>query len=273
MADAPIDFFYTDGTITLTNGSAEVVGQYTGWDAALLPCDFIVPGNGANGMTIVGSVTDATHLQLPQPWSGPTLTNVPYFALRWIKHTDPKIYGVRVSDYLTKLRNVPDDIDGLLQSLNAAIAAMDTDAQAAENAAAAAQQWATQTSAEVAPGQGYGAKKYAQDANGSAGTAQQWATQTGAEVVPGQGYGAKKYAQDAGASAGSAQQWATKTDAEVVAGQGYGARKYAQDASAAATTAIQNAGIIQGLLNWPLDFGNQADPADTTTYDLGIQGT
>lgn len=44
----------------------------------------------------------------------------------------------------------------------------------------------------------------AANASGYAGLAQDWATKTSGEVVAGQGYGAKKYAQDAAAAAASA---------------------------------------------------------------------
>lgn len=80
----------------------------------------------------------------------------------------------------------------------------------------------------------------------SASSAQDWAAKTSGEVVAGQGYGAKKYANDASGSAASAQDWATKTSAEVAAGQGYGAKKYAQDASASATAAAASAASIAG---------------------------
>jgi hypothetical protein len=199
MADtAPIDFFYSDGTMTLTNGSNIAVGQFTGWDVAALPYDFIVPGAGVNGLTMVASVIDATHIQLPRAWSGPTLTAVPYFICRWIKHTDPRVYGGRVSAYLTKLRGIPDDIPALIASINASIAAMNADAAATAADRVQTGQDRTQTGQDrVQTGQDRTA------ADASAALALKWATQTSAEVVAGQGYGSKKYAQDA---AGSAQQ-------------------------------------------------------------------
>lgn len=93
----------------------------------------------------------------------------------------------------------------------AAIAATQSYAQQSLDARDLALNWATKTSGEVVIGQGYGAKKYAQDA--------------AAAVVEAQG--------DLDASVALAHDWATKTFAEVVAGQGYGAKKYAADSAAA----------------------------------------
>ncbi|WP_262027246.1 right-handed parallel beta-helix repeat-containing protein [Microvirga sp. Mcv34] len=50
-------------------------------------------------------------IRLAKPWSGPTLTDVPYFMVRWTKHTDPKVYALRLSDYLTRLKAIPENIE------------------------------------------------------------------------------------------------------------------------------------------------------------------
>lgn len=131
MADdlTPINFFYSDGTITLVNGSDIAVGQFTGWATAVLPYDFLILGGNA-GISILAEVIDDTHVRLCMPWSGGNLTAVSYSMLRWSKHTDPRIFGVRVSDYLTKLRQIPDDVAAFIVAINTAVATMNADAAA-----------------------------------------------------------------------------------------------------------------------------------------------
>jgi hypothetical protein len=63
------------------------------------------------------------------------------------------------------------------------------------------------------------------------------------------------------------------SSASAAAGSATAAGTSATAAGTSATSAANNAATITGLLNWPLDFGSQADPADATLYDLGIQGT
>ena len=91
--------------------------------------------------SVVLSVQSATQMTLAKPWAGPTLTNVPYFILRWIKHTDPRLYGVRVSDYLTRLRAIPEDFEAVGEQVaaDAAQVALDRVAAAASAATATAQ--------------------------------------------------------------------------------------------------------------------------------------
>jgi len=121
MAEPVIDFFYSEGTITLTNGSDIAVGQFTSWDPAVLPYDFVYPNDGQAGISVVKEVLGVNQIRLAKLWAGPTLTEVPYFIVRWIKHTDPRIYGVRVSEYLSRLKDIPADI---IAERDAAIAAI-----------------------------------------------------------------------------------------------------------------------------------------------------
>jgi hypothetical protein len=179
MALDPIDFFYRDGTVTLTNGSDIMQGTFTAWDPAVLPYDWIVIKGGANEVSIVKEVLAVDQIRLPEPWAGPTLTNVPYYIVRWIKHTDPRIYGVRVSDYLTRLKAIPDNIEQVAGEINAdrqvveaamvtlagVEAAVDADRQAvatdraaveasasaAADSAEEAEQWAQAASTTVLP--------------------------------------------------------------------------------------------------------------------------
>lgn len=76
-------------------------------------------------------------------------------------------------------------------------------ANAAEGETSKAQDWATKTGAAV-NGTEYSAKEHASGTAVTTGSAKDWATKTGSEVVAGQGYGAKKYANDASASASAA---------------------------------------------------------------------
>lgn len=163
MALDPSYFFYSDGTITLTNGSDIATGDMVAWDVALLPFDFIFPNDGVDGMSVIKEVVSANQIRLAKPWTGPTLTNVPYFMLRWVKHTDPKVYAVRVSEYLTRLKAIPDNleevagqisadrqaVDDALAALQLIEQAVDTDRQAAEAARTAAQTAAADASADA----------------------------------------------------------------------------------------------------------------------------
>jgi len=108
MALDPSYFFYNDGTITLTNGSDIATGELVAWDPAVLPFDFVFPNNGVSGMAVIKEVLAVDQIKLAAPWSGPTLTDVPYFMVRWTKHTDPRIYALRVSEYLTRIRPLPE---------------------------------------------------------------------------------------------------------------------------------------------------------------------
>lgn len=110
MAEIPLNFFYSDGVMTLTNGSDIVTGKFTSWDPGVQPMDIVFPNDGQSGVSVVDEVLSANQLRLAKPWTGPTLTDVPYFILRWIKHTDPRRYGLMVSEYLSRLRQIPENL-------------------------------------------------------------------------------------------------------------------------------------------------------------------
>ncbi|KFG68714.1 hypothetical protein [Microvirga sp. BSC39] len=153
MALDPNLFFYSDGTITLTNGSDIATGDLVAWDPAVLPFDFVFPNNGTSGMSVVKEVLAINQIRLAKPWTGPTLTDVPYFMVRWVRHTDPRVYALRVSDYLARLKAIPDNLEEVAADINADAAAVaaallalqqiesnvDADRQATQTAAAEAE--------------------------------------------------------------------------------------------------------------------------------------
>lgn len=134
MALDPAYFFYSEGTITLTNGSDIATGDMVAWDPALLPFDFVFPNDGLGGATVIKEVLAVDQIRLAKPWTGPTLTDVPYFALRFANHIDPRFYAIRVSEYLARLKAIPENFEEVGQ-------------QVATDAAAVASAFATITQA------------------------------------------------------------------------------------------------------------------------------
>jgi hypothetical protein len=189
MALDPSYFFYSEGTISLTNGSDIATGNFTAWDPAVLRYDFVFPGDGTAGMSVVQDVLAMDQIKLAKPWTGPTLTNVPYFIVRWVRHTDPRVYGVRVSEYLTRLKGIPENIEEVAQEIHAdrqAVEAAMTTVVAIETAVDADRQ-AAQTAAGTAQGA-------ATTATEQAGIAQQWADSASSGVLPNNGVSNAKLA-------------------------------------------------------------------------------
>ncbi|MGA0595385.1 hypothetical protein [Enterovirga sp. CN4-39] len=150
MADPPIDFIYAEGTITLTNGSDIAVGQDVAWDLAVLPYDIVFLQSG-QGVTAVREVLAPGQMRIARAWAGETLVNAPYFVLRWIKHTDPRVYGARVSSYLTRLKNIPED-GAILQAIDERVTQIGAQVAAATAESAAAAHLSAQAAAEIALG-------------------------------------------------------------------------------------------------------------------------
>jgi hypothetical protein len=63
------DYFYTDGTITVTNGSNQIVGVGTAWQLRHAVGSIVFVGTGFG---FIASVEDETHATLTQVWAGPT---------------------------------------------------------------------------------------------------------------------------------------------------------------------------------------------------------
>ena len=140
--------------------------------------------------------------------------------------------------------------------------------EAAESASAAA------SSATAASGSASTATTQASNAADSAALAQKWATQTTAEVVSGQGYGAKYYADQAAdsatgaaSSAGLSQQWASKTDGAVADGE-YSAKYYAQLASTSAPIAVNNISATSGTVTLEADKVYQVNVSGNMSFAL-----
>lgn len=175
----PAYFFYSDGTITLTNGSDIATGSMVAWDPAVLPFDFVYPNDGTAGITVIKEVLAANQIRLAKPWAGPTLTDVPYFMVRWANHTDPRFYAVRVSEYLARLKAIPDNLDEVAAGIHAdreAVEAAMTTLAAIEDAVDADRQSVSTDRAAV--------EASAAAAAASAEEAEAWAQAAGSTVLP-----------------------------------------------------------------------------------------
>lgn len=69
------DYFYTDGTITVTNGSTAIVGLGTAWQLRHAVGSIVFVGTGFG---FIASVEDETHATLSQVWAGPTSAGAAY---------------------------------------------------------------------------------------------------------------------------------------------------------------------------------------------------
>ena len=182
MALDPSYFFYSDGTITLTNGSDIATGDMVAWDVAVLPFDLIFPNDGTGGATVIKELLSYNQIRLAKPWSGPTLTDVPYFVLRWVKHTDPKVYAVKVADYLTRLKAIPDNLEQVASEIH-------TDRQAVDAAMITLQQIEGNVEADrqAVAADREASQSAAAAAAASADEAEQWAQAASSAVLPDNG--------------------------------------------------------------------------------------
>lgn len=70
---------YKDGTVSVSNGSAAVTGNLTGWVVALVSGGMF----SCRGLAVpILSVEDDTHLTLAYPWPGGTAVDAPYAIAR-----------------------------------------------------------------------------------------------------------------------------------------------------------------------------------------------
>jgi hypothetical protein len=150
-------------TCTVTNGSVTVTGQFTIWQTAIDKGDVLFVG-GNMGL-VLNRVSD-TELTLAAPWAGESADATAYAVYRNNSYVDPRNYGRRLAEYLTKLRGIPDDIDAFLAQLEAIMAEIDADTQQV-----AVDKTAAETAATTATGAATTATGAASTATGAATTA------------------------------------------------------------------------------------------------------
>ena len=173
--------WYKAGTVTLTNGSAEVVGSSTTWgDGAITPGDSfsLVDASGAavEPFYEVAEVTDDTHLTLTVPYGGASVSGVKYALWNLAaEHTTPYLSAL-VAALVQKFKSVSTDILNYVTRAETAADNAETaednaanSATAAANSASAAQ--TAKTGAESAKSAAEAAKTAAETAKGQAETA------------------------------------------------------------------------------------------------------
>ena len=175
--------------------------------------------------------------------------------------------------------------DVLTSPVTAAQAAAEAAALAAEGSATSAN-----TSAQLAATQVSSSNTYATNSANSAtqsadsaALAQQWATKTDAEVVVGQGYGAKKYAEDAASSASSMASSVSASAASAAAAatseaNALASKNSAQTSAATATTKASEASASASAAatsasNSASSATSASNSAATATTQAGIATT
>ena len=166
--------WYKAGTVTLTNGSAEVVGSGTTWgDGAITPGDSfsLVDASGAavEPHYEVAEVTDDTHLTLTVPYGGASASGVKYALWNLAaEHTTPYLSAL-VAALVQKFKTVSTDIlNYVTRAETAATNAETSETNAADSATAAAD---SATDAADAKDDAVAAKTAAESAQTAAETA------------------------------------------------------------------------------------------------------
>ena len=167
--------WYKAGTVTLTNGSAEVVGSGTTWgDGAITPGDSfsLVDASGAavEPFYEVAEVTDDTHLTLTVPYGGASASGVNYALWNLAaEHTTPYLSSL-VAALVQKFKTVSTDILNYVTRAETAATNAETAKDGAEAHATAASNSAT--AAQTAKTGAQAAQSAAQAAQAAAKIAQ-----------------------------------------------------------------------------------------------------
>ena len=204
--------WYKAGTVTLTAGSAEVVGSGTTWgDGAITPGDSfsLVDASGAavEPHYEVAEVTDDTHLTLTVPYGGASASGVSYAIWNLAaEHTTPYLSSL-VAALVQKFKTVSTDILNYVTRAETAADNAETaednaanSATAAANSASAAQ--TAKTGAESAKSAAEAAKTAAETAKGQAETSATNAAGS-ASAAAGSASAAAQSASEAASSAAS----------------------------------------------------------------------
>lgn len=95
---------YTDGTVTVTNGSATVTGNGTGWETAnVSPGFFGVDGDTGNPVPVATIVSD-TEMTLVTPWRGDGGAGLAYWLSYDTNDGQQTVNNaVRLSEYIARL--------------------------------------------------------------------------------------------------------------------------------------------------------------------------
>ena len=204
--------WYKTGTVTVTNGSTEVVGSGTTWgDGTITPGDSfsLVDSSGAAVAPFyeVASVTDDTHLTLSNAYGGTTASGVKYALWNLAaEHTTPYLSSL-VAALIQRFKLIGTEILGYVTRAETAATNAETaednaasSATAAANSASAAQ--TAKTGAESAKSAAEAAKTAAETAKGQAETSATNAAGS-ASAAAGSASAAAQSASEAASSAAS----------------------------------------------------------------------
>ncbi len=95
---------YVTGTITLTNGSAAIVGSGTGWATAVIAGGVIYPAAAGNALPIA-EIVDDTHITAAVPWAGASGTYA-YALMRDTSYAEQTVANAQaLATYIARLNN------------------------------------------------------------------------------------------------------------------------------------------------------------------------